>query len=141
MPPWGKLYLGCRRTLPPIQAPLLAAAAPAQEKPCVIIDQDAAGPGATGMMSILVLLQSPSVEPLGITVGWAMRGAMRKSRTRCGCSNGWGAPTSRLSPAGRFRWCGHSSPAGFGSNSSAKSRTKAHGRAPIAGTIPFRFPR
>jgi purine nucleosidase len=53
---------------------LLAAAASAQEKRYVIIDQDAAGPGGTDMMSILVLLQSPMVEPLGITVvagdGW-----------------------------------------------------------------------
>jgi len=53
---------------------LLAAAAFAQEKRYVVIDQDAAGPGGTDMMSILVLLQSPMVEPLGITVvtgdGW-----------------------------------------------------------------------
>jgi inosine-uridine nucleoside N-ribohydrolase len=47
---------------------LAAVAAPAQEKRLVIIDQDAAGPGGTDMMSILVLLQSPAVEPLGITV-------------------------------------------------------------------------
>jgi len=48
--------------------------AAAQEKRYVIIDQDAAGPGGTDMMSILVLLQSPKVEVLGITVvagdGW-----------------------------------------------------------------------
>jgi inosine-uridine nucleoside N-ribohydrolase len=53
---------------------LLAATASAQDKRYVIIDQDAAGPGGTDMMSILVLLQSPTVEPLGITVvtgdGW-----------------------------------------------------------------------
>jgi len=52
----------------------LAALAAAQDKRYVIIDQDAAGPGGTDMMSILVLLQSPIVEPLGITVvvgdGW-----------------------------------------------------------------------
>ena len=46
----------------------------AQEKRLVIIDQDAVGPGGTDMMSILVLLQSPKVETLGITVvagdGW-----------------------------------------------------------------------
>ncbi|PWU03197.1 MAG: nucleoside hydrolase [Terriglobia bacterium] len=45
-----------------------AAAALAQEKQYVVIDQDAAGPGGTDMMSILLLLQSPSVETLGITV-------------------------------------------------------------------------
>jgi len=53
---------------------LLAASAAAQEKRLVAIDQDAAGPGGTDMMSILVLLQSPEVQTLGITVvtgdGW-----------------------------------------------------------------------
>lgn len=47
---------------------LLAASAAAQPKRLVVIDQDAAGPGGTDMMSILVLLQSPQVETLGITV-------------------------------------------------------------------------
>ena len=47
---------------------LLAAACLAQEKRYVVIDQDAAGPAGTDMMSILVLLQSPQVETLGITV-------------------------------------------------------------------------
>jgi len=40
----------------------------AQPKRYVVIDQDAAGPAGTDMMSILLLLQSPDVEPLGITV-------------------------------------------------------------------------
>jgi len=40
----------------------------AQEKRYVVIDQDAAGPGGTDMMSILVLLQSPDTNVLGITV-------------------------------------------------------------------------
>jgi len=39
-----------------------------QPKRYVVIDQDALGPGGTDMMSILLLLQSPHVEPLGITV-------------------------------------------------------------------------
>ncbi len=47
---------------------MLSLAAPAQDKRYVVIDQDAAGPGGTDMMSILVLLQSPKVEVLGITV-------------------------------------------------------------------------
>src|ERR1039457_5259174 len=47
---------------------LLAGAVAAQEKRYVVIDQDAAGPGGTDMMSILVLLQSPNVNVLGITV-------------------------------------------------------------------------
>ena len=47
---------------------LLVGAGVAQEKRYVVIDQDAAGPGGTDMMSILVLLQSPNVQTLGITV-------------------------------------------------------------------------
>jgi purine nucleosidase len=46
----------------------------AQERQKVIIDQDAMGPAYTDLQAILVLLQSPQVEPLGITVvtgdGW-----------------------------------------------------------------------
>jgi purine nucleosidase len=53
---------------------LLAGVARPQGKRYVLIDQDAAGPGGTDMMSILVLLQSPAVETLGVTVvtgdGW-----------------------------------------------------------------------
>jgi purine nucleosidase len=41
----------------------------ADEKPrMVIIDQDAAGPGGSDQMSMMVLLQSPTVKVLGITV-------------------------------------------------------------------------
>ncbi|HEV2178239.1 MAG TPA: nucleoside hydrolase [Terriglobia bacterium] len=45
-----------------------------QAKRKVIIDQDAMGPGGTDQDAILVLIQSPDVDPLGITVvtgdGW-----------------------------------------------------------------------
>ena len=51
-----------------IAALLLAGSLFAQEKRYVVIDQDAAGPGGTDMMSILLLLQSPQVNVLGITV-------------------------------------------------------------------------
>src|SRR5579862_106102 len=34
----------------------------------IIIDQDAAGPGGTDQQSILLLIQSPQAEVLGITV-------------------------------------------------------------------------
>ena len=48
--------------------------AQAQQKRYVVIDQDAMGPAGTDMNSMLVFLQSPSVEVLGITVvtgdGW-----------------------------------------------------------------------
>jgi len=40
----------------------------AQEKRKVIIDQDAAGPAGTDQQSILLLIQSPQTEVLGITV-------------------------------------------------------------------------
>jgi len=40
----------------------------AQTKRKVVIDQDARGPATTDQQSMLLLLQSPDVEPLGITV-------------------------------------------------------------------------
>jgi purine nucleosidase len=40
----------------------------AQEKRKIIIDQDAAGPAGTDQQSILLLIQSPETEVLGITV-------------------------------------------------------------------------
>jgi len=39
-----------------------------EEKRKIIIDQDAAGPGGTDQQSILLLIQSPQTEVLGITV-------------------------------------------------------------------------
>jgi len=58
-----------RKTIPiSVGALLLAGGLFAQEKRSVVIDQDAAGPGGTDMMSILVLLQSPGINVLGITV-------------------------------------------------------------------------
>jgi purine nucleosidase len=43
-------------------------AAGASEKRKVIIDQDCAGPGGTDMQAVLAIVQSPSVDVLGITV-------------------------------------------------------------------------
>ena len=40
----------------------------AQEKRKIIIDQDAAGPGGTDQQSMLLLIQSPQTDVLGITV-------------------------------------------------------------------------
>src|SRR5271163_2797089 len=40
----------------------------AQTKRRIIIDQDAAGPGGTDQQSMLLLIQSPQTEVLGITV-------------------------------------------------------------------------
>ena len=52
---------------------MLAITAAAQKR-MVIADQDASGPGGSDMMSLLVFLQSPDVDLLGITVvtgdGW-----------------------------------------------------------------------
>ena len=39
-----------------------------QEKRKVIIDQDGAGPGGTDQQSILLFIQSPQTEVLGITL-------------------------------------------------------------------------
>jgi purine nucleosidase len=47
---------------------LIVAQVHGQQKRYVVIDQDAAGPGGTDMNSILVFLQSPNVDVLGITV-------------------------------------------------------------------------
>lgn len=38
------------------------------QKRLVLVDQDGAGPGGTGQMSILALLQAPNVQVLGITM-------------------------------------------------------------------------
>jgi purine nucleosidase len=47
----------------------VAVAAPAiGQKRLVIIDQDGSGPGGSNIMSMMVLLQSPEVEVLGITI-------------------------------------------------------------------------
>ena len=47
---------------------LLAATATAEPKRKIIIDQDAAGPAGTDQQAILLLIQSPQIEVLGITV-------------------------------------------------------------------------
>jgi len=47
---------------------VFAIPASAQNKRLVIFDQDAAGPGGTDMLSLLILLQAPDVEVLGVTV-------------------------------------------------------------------------
>src|SRR6266566_8511961 len=43
-------------------------ASQSQDKRKIIIDQDAAGPGGTDQQAILMLIQSPQTEVLGITV-------------------------------------------------------------------------
>jgi len=45
-----------------------AMAAPAPAKRLVLIDQDGSGPGGSNQMAMMVLLQSPEVEVLGITM-------------------------------------------------------------------------
>ena len=46
----------------------VAASLPAQSKRKVIIDQDARGPGSTDQQAILLLIQSPQTDVLGITI-------------------------------------------------------------------------
>lgn len=47
---------------------LIAPLASGEARRKVIIDQDAAGPGGTDLQAIMLLVQSPEVEPLGICV-------------------------------------------------------------------------
>jgi len=47
---------------------LLTTLAPAQPRRKVIFNQDCSGPGGSNMQTLLILLQSPDVEVLGITV-------------------------------------------------------------------------
>ena len=51
-----------------ISAGAAAAAATAPAKRLVLIDQDGSGPGGSNQMAMMVLLQSPQVEVLGITM-------------------------------------------------------------------------
>ena len=56
------------RTVRPCRTHFPLPSASAQTKRKVIIDQDARGPATTDQQSMLVFLQSPEVEVLGITV-------------------------------------------------------------------------
>ena len=58
----------CYRIPLPILLCALAAVSHAQQNRKVIIDQDGAGPGGTDQQSILLLIQSPQTDVLGITV-------------------------------------------------------------------------
>ena len=65
----------------------LASSASAQTKRKVIIDQDARGPATTDQQSILVFLQSPEVETLGITVVSGDMWRDEEVAHTCACSN------------------------------------------------------
>src|SRR6202165_4826801 len=57
------------RLLPAILVLLLASSfAQAQQRRKVIINEDCAGPGGRNLQTLLVMIQSPQVEVLGITV-------------------------------------------------------------------------
>ncbi len=56
----------------------------AQAKRKIIIDQDARGPATTDQQSMLVFLQSPEVETLGITV---VSGDMARRRSGAYAAN------------------------------------------------------
>lgn len=63
-----------RLWLVPVVICLICAVARTQEKRKIIIDQDAAGPGGSDQQAILLLIQSPQTEVMGVTVvtgdGW-----------------------------------------------------------------------
>src|SRR4029077_7536416 len=61
-------HMQLRSILAAAMALLFAVSTAAQTKRKVIIDQDARGPATTDQQSILVFLQSPEVETLGISV-------------------------------------------------------------------------
>ena len=59
---------GCRNLLVLLTLVLTAYTANAAERRKIIINQDCSGPGGSNMQTLLVLIQSPNVEVLGITV-------------------------------------------------------------------------
>src|SRR5256885_9343938 len=56
------------RFFPTLMLLLACSLAWAQPRRKVIIDQDCAGPGGSNMQTLMVMIQSPQVEVLGITV-------------------------------------------------------------------------
>jgi len=62
------MKLGQARWIVLIALAMTSMLALGQEKRKIIIDQDAAGPAGTDQQSILLLIQSPQTEVLGITV-------------------------------------------------------------------------
>ena len=63
----------------------------------VIIDQDGSGPGGSNQMAMMVLLQSPQADVLGITMVSGNAWEPKRCNTRCACSN------SSIEPM--CRWC------------------------------------
>ena len=71
----------------------------------VLVDQDAAGPGGSDQMSLMVLLQSPNTQVLGITVvtGDAWRDEEVQHTLRM--LEVIGRTDVPVVPARCFRWC------------------------------------
>ena len=67
-PPGANIAMRLKTLLSIIALLLAALPVAAQSRRKVIIDQDARGPATTDQQSMIVLLQSPNVETLGITV-------------------------------------------------------------------------
>src|SRR5512132_756846 len=61
-------HKGARRNRVGVIALLLVACFAHAERRKVIIDQDCSGPGGSNMQTLLVMIQSPAVDVLGITV-------------------------------------------------------------------------
>ena len=75
-----------------------------QQQRKVIIDQDAAGPGGTDQQAILMLIQSPQTEVLGITVVTGDAWLSRRWRTPCARWNSSDELTSRCWLGRSIRW-------------------------------------
>src|ERR1700691_5770553 len=64
----GKLMNARKIDLPILFLVLASCLASAQPRRKIIINEDCSGPGGSNMQTLLVLIQSPQVEVLGITV-------------------------------------------------------------------------
>ena len=118
----------------------LAASATSQPKLKVIVDQDARGPCTTDIQAILMFVQSPDVEVLGITVVsgdlWLEAGSAAHVAGR---SRSPGAPTFRCIEVRSFHSFTPEKKRRAGSRCTANSRIKARGRATRDRTKRFRF--
>ena len=89
----------------------------------VIIDQDAAGPAGTDQQSMLLLIQSPQTEVLGITVVTGRRMAERRSRAHLAHAGDHRAQRHPCRPPERnIRWSAAKTKLNSGSSSMAHLR-------------------
>jgi inosine-uridine nucleoside N-ribohydrolase len=70
----------------------------------IIIDRDMARPGGSDELAILVALESPDVDLLGITVESGDASQAEAWRTCCACWSWSAAPMCRCIAGRRIRW-------------------------------------